>query len=692
MSVKFKLVLGLGTALAILVVVGATNYIHLQNEDATARAVVHSHQVIETVDRVLIALDNAETGQRGYLLTKDKAYLAPFESATRTLRGALARLDTLAANDPAERDVAAQIGRLSGQKLEELRRTIALERAGRARASLALVKEGTGKREMDQLRLLLGGLRLREKGKMARREKTAVAAAREETHVLVGGFAVSFLLLFLAGVVIWRERERGLAAEDDLRRSETRYRMFFESNPQPAWIYDARTYEFLQVNPAAVKKYGYTSEEFLRMNVKDIRPPEDVAAFLAEMEKAQDREQRGQWRHTKKDGTVIDVEVASHRMDYGGRDARLVVATDVSELKRAEAKFRGLLESAPDAVVIVNEQGRIVLVNAQTEALFGWRRGELLGKMVEELVPDACRSRHTAEREEYQRHPYIRPMSAGLELFGRRKDGAIFPADIVLAPLETNEGLLISSVIRDITERKEAEALIRARSAELEAANKELEAFSYSVSHDLRSPLRAINGFGQALIEENADQLDAEGKRRLERIRRASQRMAQLIDDLLKLARLTRAELRPQAVDMTAIARELAGDLLKSAGGRSVEFRIEDGLRVQGDPQLMRILLENLIGNAWKFTGKRDAGIIEFSRVRGNGGGAFFVRDNGAGFDPAYAGQLFAPFQRLHNETEFPGTGIGLATVQRIVMRHGGRVWAEGALERGATFYFEVPQ
>jgi PAS domain S-box-containing protein len=692
MSVKFKLVLGLGTALAILIAVGGTSYIHLESEDETARAVVHSHQVIETVDRVLIELDDAETGQRGYLLTDDKAYLAPFNVASRELRGHLEQLSRLAANDPAERSEAEAVALLSARKMRELRETISLEQAGRNAEGLEIVRDGFGKRAMDRIRALLGRMRSREKGRLAQRAESAAGAAREERFVLVGGFGVAFVLLFLAGAVIWRERERGLAIEADLRRSETRYRLFFEGNPLPAWIYDIKTYAILQVNPSAIRKYGYTREEFLGMTAKDIRPEEDVAKFVAEMEMAPDKEDRGEWRHQKRDGTIITVAVTSHRMNYGGRDARLVVAADVSELKRAEMKFRGLLESAPDAVVIVDKEGRIVLVNAQTEALFGWPREELQGKQVEELVPDVHRTRHSAQREEYQRHPHVRPMSAGLELFGRRKDGGVFPADIELAPLETNEGLLISSVIRDISERKRAEALIQKRSAELEAANKELEAFSYSVSHDLRAPLRAIDGFGQALLEDNAGQLDAEGKRRLERIRRASQRMGQLIDDLLKLARLTRAELRRQAVDLTAVAREIADDLRKSDGGRRVKFQIEDGLRAEADPQLMHILLENLIGNAWKFTARRPAGIIEFRRVGGNGSAAFFVRDNGAGFDPNYANQLFAPFQRLHNETEFPGTGIGLATVQRIVMRHGGKVWAEGAVERGATFYFEVPQ
>jgi light-regulated signal transduction histidine kinase (bacteriophytochrome) len=240
-------------------------------------------------------------------------------------------------------------------------------------------------------------------------------------------------------------------------------------------------------------------------------------------------------------------------------------------------------------------------------------------------------------------------------------------------------------------ERREAERAIERLNVDLQAVNKELEAFSYSASHDLRAPLRAIDGFSQALLEDYAGKLDAEGQGYLQRLRAASQRMAQLIDDLLNLSRVTRAEMSRDDVNLTALAQEVAEELRKAEPGRQADVIIAPGLRASGDERLLRVVFANLLGNAWKFTNKRPRARIEFGITEQEGKSAYFVRDDGVGFDMAYVGKLFGPFQRLHSASEFKGTGIGLATVERIIHRHGGRVWAEGAVEQGATFYFALP-
>ncbi|MGA8232622.1 MAG: ATP-binding protein [Candidatus Acidiferrales bacterium] len=236
----------------------------------------------------------------------------------------------------------------------------------------------------------------------------------------------------------------------------------------------------------------------------------------------------------------------------------------------------------------------------------------------------------------------------------------------------------------------ELEQRVRDRTAELAAANKELEAFSYSVSHDLRAPLRSIDGFSLALIEDYGTKLDQDGKDYLRRVRGASQRMSQLIDDMLNLARVTRRSMQRETVDLSALAKSIADDLSKEEPNRQVEFSIAEGLTADADSGLMKIAMQNLIGNAWKYTSAHDYARIEFGRTNQNGSSAYFVKDDGAGFDSRYVERLFGAFQRLHAATEFPGTGIGLATVQRIIHRHGGQVWAEGAVERGATFYFTL--
>jgi PAS domain S-box-containing protein len=266
---------------------------------------------------------------------------------------------------------------------------------------------------------------------------------------------------------------------------------------------------------------------------------------------------------------------------------------------------------------------------------------------------------------------------------------------------EAGSPAFLSGTVLDITEHKQAEEQIRRLNAELEqhvadrtaqltAANQELEAFSYSVSHDLRAPLRALNGFSEALLDGYSERLDEQGKHYLARIQEASRRMGQLINDLLNLSRVGRAEFTRRQVDLSALARTIAGELQAQSPQRLVEFEIADGMIAEGDGNLLKIVMENLLDNAYKFTGQRERASIQVGRVEQDGQWIYFVRDNGAGFSMDYANKLFVAFQRLHGENEFPGIGIGLAIVQRIIHRHGGRVWAEGAVDQGATFYFTL--
>ena len=274
-----------------------------------------------------------------------------------------------------------------------------------------------------------------------------------------------------------------------------------------------------------------------------------------------------------------------------------------------------------------------------------------------------------------------------------RKDGArtwILATGIVFRDAR-GEPSRMTGVITDITEEKERAAALGSAYAQLENANKELESFSYSASHDLRAPLRAIDGFSLALLEDSAGTLSAECTAHLTRVRQASQRMAQLIDDMLEMSRVSRVEMRVSRVDLSALAEETLSDMAKAEPARRVESSVSPGLHAEGDERLLRLVLSNLLGNAWKFTSKTPAARIEFSSsLEPDGTPAFYVRDNGAGFDPAYAHKLFGAFQRLHSDFEFPGTGVGLATVKRVVHRHGGRVWAESAVGKGATFYFTI--
>jgi PAS domain S-box-containing protein len=288
--------------------------------------------------------------------------------------------------------------------------------------------------------------------------------------------------------------------------------------------------------------------------------------------------------------------------------------------------------------------------------------------------------------------PAIRPDGALRWLFTRTsiiRDAAGRPLRIV-------------GVSVDVTERKQAEDQVRAVNTSLEArlaactlelsnANNELESFSYSVSHDLRAPLRAIDGFSLALLEDCGDQLDEASKGHLQRIRSAVQHMGALIDDLLNLSRVARAPFNAQSFDLSAIVSDVAQELQASQPDRNIAWKIQPGVLATGDAKLLRVAMENLLNNAWKFTSRHAQASIEFGKTQNDGASAFFVKDDGAGFDPAFADRLFGAFQRLHSATEFPGTGVGLATVQRVIRRHGGHIWADSSLGHGATFFFTLP-
>jgi PAS domain S-box-containing protein len=472
------------------------------------------------------------------------------------------------------------------------------------------------------------------------------------------------------------------------RAMEEKFRRFVESSP-----------DIVVINTQTERMFGYARDELLGHSVEMIVPqPEldrssaDQALFFASpkvqaMGSGLGRGLFGQ----RKDGTQFPIEISQSPLQT---EAGLLVSSairDVTQRRRAdELRFRlaAIVEGSDDAIISTSLTDIVTSWNHGAESLFGYVEEEMVGQPLSVLLPPDRADEDVELVAELRRDVRIRHRDS----LRRTKDGRNIVVSMTISPIRDQAGTLIggSTVARDITERTNAERALAAAKERAEITSREFEAFSYSVAHDLRAPLRAMDSFSQRLVERHSDALDAPGQDCLRRISEAAQYMAELIDSLLRLARLSNVKLVRQAVDLSALAAETMARLRALSPERDAELVIEPGLIGWGDRGLLTIVFENLLGNAWKFSRDQALTQIEFGHTQVGNETVYILRDNGAGFDMAYSAKLFEVFQRLHTNREFEGIGIGLVSVQRIIGRHGGRIWGESAPGRGATFSFTL--
>ncbi len=539
-------------------------------------------------------------------------------------------------------------------------------------------------------------------GETARDDALASGADDFLAEPLLGQDLLPRLSRTLSRIEFWRH-----ASEAALVQSEEQFRLMVESVQEYAiYMLDHEGY-IVTWNAGAARITGYTESEILGKHLRVLHGSSELEGSCAD-EILRRAAQDGQcleegWRHRRDGRPYWSKDTVTRLKDEGGRPRGFVhVTRDSTEQKRAEARFIRAVESAPNGMVLVDSSGTIVMVNLQTEQTFGYARGELIGQPVGVLLPERVRAEHARHRAGFMEQPQVRAMGAGRDLAARRKDGSEFPVEIGLNPIEMEDGTFVLCAVVDITERKKVEAAAKEthlelerrvveRTADLEAANRELEAFSYSVSHDLRAPLRAIDGFSRIVLDDYAAGMAVEACDYLRDIRENTQHMGRLVDDLLAFSRLGRQPVRRREVDTNRLVRDCVTELLGVGECPHIDMRLNHLPNCWGDRALLKQVWLNLLSNAVKYTRRRGVAVIEVFAEETQDDPCFVIRDNGVGFDMRYADKLFGVFQRLHRAEEYEGTGVGLAIVQRIVHRHGGQVWAESEPDRGATLRFTLP-
>jgi PAS domain S-box-containing protein len=692
------LAIGLTLAFVVLALLGGAVVRNIRLLTAANRQVVHTHEVLAAFDGLLITIHELDAGVRGYLISGDAHFLEPVAGADGGVRRQLAALRALTAGDPRQQERLARLEELVAAKIHAAERQVELHRGGDAAAQALVTAGGEGHRLVDAIRELVDAARTDERALLAVRQARTKTGTARTLLALGSGLAFSVVLL---GAVFGRLRREitvhtRLAAA--LRRSEESLAVTLNSIGDGVLATDTDG-RITLLNPVAEQLTGWdlaaargrpVAEVFRIVHEQTRQPaPIPVESVLAT------GEIRGLANHTvligRDGGERAIADSAAPIRDAEGRILGVVlVFRDVTESRRAQAQLDRFFELSLDFLCIASMDGYFKRASPAVTDILGWTVDEFLAQpFMEQIHPD---DRESAAAE-------VRRQAAGEKVMHyecrfRHKDGSWRTLSWRSVPYA---GFMYATA-RDVTEAREAEARVRAlnrllreRATQLESANQELEAFSYSVSHDLRAPLRHVQGYVEMLAREAQGTLSEKSQRYLRTIADAAREMGTLIDDLLAFSRMGRAEMSETDVDPVPLVDEVRQAVTREAAGRDIRWTIEALPRVRADVAMLRQVFINLLGNAVKYTRRREVAEIAVACTGAEEGRVVFcVRDNGAGFDMKYADKLFGVFQRLHRADEFEGTGIGLASVRRIIARHGGRTWADGRVAGGAAFYFTL--
>ena len=702
-----------GAILLVALAVAGSFWAFRQIEKAGA-AREYSYDLIGRAKNLLSGVKDAETGQRGYLLTGDEAFLEPCLAVRDNIRGQLEELRQRTSIDAAHKHLDALVPLLEA-KTSEMSQVIALRRHHDVIAVLAAIGSGPGKRLMDSIRAETASFIQIEEVALAQHE----AAFQSDMHrlfaIIVIASVLMLLLAFLCVYLIYRETQGRLKKAGALQGA------IFNSANFSSIATDAKG--VIQIfNVGAERMLGYAAADVMnKITPADISDPQEVVARAKSLsvelgtpitpgfEALVFKASRGiediyELTYIRKDGSRFPavVSVTALRDEWDAIIGYLLIGTDNTARKQVEEErmkldqrlrdqqfyTRSLIESNIDAIMTTDPLGIITDVNKQMEALTGCTRDELIGAPFKNYFTDPERAETSIKLVLSEKKV------TNYELTARARDGKETVVSYNATTFYDRDRKLqgVVAAARDVTERNAYEERVAESTVQLRAANQELETFSYSVSHDLRAPLRHILGFVDLLKRDAGPSLSGKSLGHLTTISEAAKRMGDLIDDLLAFSRVGRAELQKTDINLNDLVRETLVDFQGETNERHIGWEIHPLPHVRADRALLRMVLVNLMSNAVKFTSARAEATIEIGCApNGNGETVIFIHDNGAGFDPTYTEKLFGVFQRLHSHEEFEGTGIGLANVQRIITRHGGRVWAEGVVDGGATFTFSIP-